>query len=106
MFEMNIPNTWWCDIETEVSEEGFPDPEEATTRINTISMTQFPRTIIWARKDLTLEEQEWVQKSIDEYSEKIDGSQCDYNFVNSYSVTKENGTREKTCLFYYSSMKI
>lgn len=41
-----------------------------------------------------------------EYSEKIDGSQCDYNFVNSYSVTKENGTREKTCLFYYSSMKI
>ena len=60
LFEMNIPNTWWCDIEVEVSEDGFPDPEEATTRINTISMTQFPRTIIWARKDLTIEEQEWV----------------------------------------------
>lgn len=74
LFEMNIPPTWWCDIETEVSEEGFPDPEEASTRINTISMTQFPRTIIWSRKDLTLDEQQWVQEQIDKYSKENNGS--------------------------------
>lgn len=74
LFEMNIPPTWWCDIETEVSDEGFPDPEEASTRINTISMTQFPRTIIWSRKDLTLEEQQWVQEQIDKYSKENNGS--------------------------------
>lgn len=91
LFEMNIPNTWWCDIETEVSEDGFPDPEEATTRINTISMTQFPRTIIWARKDLTIEEQEWVQKSIDEYSEKNNGTDITkgYKFEFRYFPTEK-----------------
>lgn len=71
LFEMNIPPTWWCDIETEVSEEGFPDPEEASTRINTISMTKFPQTIIWSRKNLTEEEKIWIQEQIEQYSEKI-----------------------------------
>lgn len=69
VFEMNVPDTWFCDIETEVTDDGFPDPEEARTQINTISMTQFPRTILWSRKNLTPEEIEWVQKSIDGYSE-------------------------------------
>ena len=36
IFEMNIPNTWWCDIEVDVTEDGFPEPEDATTQINTI----------------------------------------------------------------------
>lgn len=69
LFEMNVPNTWFCDIETEVNDSGFPDPEQASTRINTISMSQFPRTIVWARKNLTSEEQQWVQDSIEHYSE-------------------------------------
>jgi len=56
LFEMNIPNTWWCDIEVAVSDEGFPDPEDAFTPINTISLTKFPRTIIWSRKNLTEQE--------------------------------------------------
>ena len=72
---MNIPPTWWCDIETEVSEDGFPDPEEASTRINTISMTKFPQTIIWSRKNLTEEEKIWIQEQIEQYSEK------NYKFV-------------------------
>lgn len=74
LFEMNIPPTWWCDIETEVSEEGFPDPEEASTRINTISMTKFPQTIIWSRKNLTEEEKIWIQEQIEQYSEKNNGT--------------------------------
>lgn len=91
IFDMNIPNTWWCDIETEVSEDGFPDPEVASTRINTISMTHFPETIIWARKDLSLEEQMWVQKSIDEYSKNNNGSDITkgYKFKFKYFPTEK-----------------
>lgn len=74
LFEMNIPNTWWCDIEVDVTEEGFPEPEEATTQINTISLTKFPRTIIWARKDLSLEDQDWIQHRIDSYSIENNGT--------------------------------
>lgn len=74
LFEMNIPNTWWCDIETEVTDEGFPDPEIASTRINTISLTKYPRTIIWSRKNLSEDEKQWVQTSIDNYSKNNNGS--------------------------------
>jgi DNA polymerase elongation subunit (family B) len=74
LFEMNIPNTWWCDIEVEVSENGFPEPEEASTPINTISLTKFPRTIIWSRKNLSLEDQNWIQNKIDNYSQENNGS--------------------------------
>lgn len=74
LFEMNIPNTWWCDIEVEVTDDGFPEPEEASTRINTISMTKFPRTIIWSRKNLTEDEQQWIQNQLDTYSEKNNGT--------------------------------
>lgn len=90
LFEMNIPITWWCDIETEVTEEGFVTAEEASTRINTISMTRFPYTIIFSRKDLTLVEQEWVQKQIDEYSEKNNGSDISkgYKFIFKFYPTE------------------
>ena len=69
VFEMNIPEAWVCDIEVEVDASGFPEPEEAKNPINTISLTKFPKTIIWSRKDMTKEQQEWIQKQIDEYSE-------------------------------------
>lgn len=74
LFEMNIPNTWWCDIETDVTEEGFPDPEEANTCINTISLTHFPKTIIFSRKDLSYEDKQWVQYQIDNYSKDNNGT--------------------------------
>lgn len=73
VFEMNIPETWFCDIETEVTDDGFPDPEVASTRINTISMTKFPETIIFSRKNLTEEEKEWIQNKIETYSKENGG---------------------------------
>lgn len=69
VFEMNIPDTWFCDIETDVTDEGFPDPEVASTQINTISMTKFPQTIIFSRKNLEESEKQWIQQQIDTYSE-------------------------------------
>ena len=91
IFEMNIPNTWWCDIETDVTDEGFPDPEEASTPINTISLTKFPKTIIFSRKDLSKEDQQWVQTQIDNYSKDNNGTDITkgYEFEFKYFTTEK-----------------
>ena len=88
---MNIPNTWWCDIETDVTDEGFPDPEEASTPINTISLTKFPKTIIFSRKDLSKEDQQWVQTQIDNYSKDNNGTDITkgYEFEFKYFTTEK-----------------
>lgn len=71
VFEMNKPKICYVDIETLVTEtSGFPDAENAAQPITTISLTCFPKTIIWAWKNLTPEEIEWVQEQIDTHSEK------------------------------------
>ena len=54
--ELNMPNTWFCDIETDVTLDGFPDAESARNPINTIAITKFPHTIVFGRKPLSNEE--------------------------------------------------
>ena len=71
VFEMHKPETWFCDIEVDViPDQGFPEPTEAPTPVNTISMTKEPETIIWSRKPLTQQEIDWVQEQIVHYSEE------------------------------------
>lgn len=70
VFEMNIPNMCFVDIETLVTEtSGFPDAETAAQPITTISLTKFPNTIIWGWKELSQEDLDWIQNQIDTYSE-------------------------------------
>lgn len=86
IYEMNIPKTYYCDIETDVSDDGFSDPEDALNPINTISLTRFPETIIFSRKNLTPEEQDYVQHQIDNYSYNNNGSDITkgYKFIFKY----------------------
>lgn len=76
LFEMNIPHTHFADIEVDVDEEGFPDPESARTPINTIAITKYPKSIVFGRKHLSIDEIEWIKKSIKEYSHLT----ADYEF--------------------------
>lgn len=81
--EANTPTTWSCDIETDVSEDGFSSPEAATCPINTIAITKFPQTIVFGRKPLSENEQQWVQESLKNYSELTQGYQFEYKYFNS-----------------------
>lgn len=81
--EANTPITWSCDIETDVSEEGFSSPEAATCAINTIAITKFPQTIVFGRKPLSENEQAWVQESLKNYSELTEGYQFEYKYFDS-----------------------
>ena len=71
IFEFNLPETWFCDIETAVDEQGFPTAEEARTCINTIALTHFPRTIVWGNKPLTDDEIAPIQKKIENHPNEV-----------------------------------
>ena len=64
LFEANTPITWFCDIEVQVSPEGFPDPDSAAMPINTIAMTKFPKTIVFGRKPLSEKEINQIQDNL------------------------------------------
>lgn len=53
IYDLNIPDTWFCDIETDVDEDGMSLAENPRTPVNTIALTKFPRTIVWGRKPLS-----------------------------------------------------
>ena len=38
IYEFNQPNVWFCDIETEVSDDGFPDPAVANLQILAVAL--------------------------------------------------------------------
>lgn len=74
------PKTWYCDIETEVSEEGFPDAETAMQAINTIAITRFPGTIVFGRKYLSDLEIKQIQHKLDTYSDLIKNYKFEYRY--------------------------
>lgn len=78
--ELNLPDTWYCDIETDVTLDGFPDPQTAKNHINTIAITKFPQTIVFGRKQLTPKEQQSIQKKLENYSHLTKGYQFEYRY--------------------------
>lgn len=83
LFEANTPETWFCDIEVEVSPEGFPDPDSASMPINTIAITKFPKTIVFGRKPLSEKEQLQIQENLRNYSKLTKDYQFEYRYYQS-----------------------
>lgn len=80
LFEANTPITWFCDIEVQVSPEGFPDPDSAAMPINTIAMTKFPKTIVFGRKPLSKKEINQIQDNLRKYSPLTKDYQFEYRY--------------------------
>lgn len=78
--ELNMPETWYCDIEVDVTLDGFPDAESAKNPINTIAISRFPKTIVFGRKKLTPDEIINIQNKIDNYSHLTKGYQFEYRY--------------------------
>ena len=81
LFDSTTPITWFCDIETEISPDGFTEPENARMPINTIALTRFPETIVWGRKELSEKEQMSIQTKLDNYA---NGMTKGYKFTYKY----------------------
>ncbi len=71
LFEMNEPNAYFCDIEVEVDEEGFPDPDEAKKRINTIAWSHKDEVYVFGLKPLTGNQIDKIEKDINEHIKKL-----------------------------------
>ena len=61
IFEYNEPGLYFIDIETEVI-DGFPEPKEAPTRIQSLSIVYDDKILILGQEDLSEEEQRIIME--------------------------------------------
>ena len=78
LFERNIPKLFSCDIEVEVTEEGYAEADKATNRINTVAWCRFPEVYVFGLKTLTGEQCNSIEKEINKHLEKLNKK---YSFV-------------------------
>lgn len=81
--ELNMPETWYCDIEVDVTLDGFPDAESAKNPINTIAITKFPKTIVFGRKPLSQKEIKSIQNKLRKYSKYTKDYEFEYRYFES-----------------------
>jgi DNA polymerase elongation subunit (family B) len=98
LFEMNSPNLYSCDIETDVTDDGFAEPSEAACRINTIAWSHYPDITVFGLKELTSEQRAEVEKKINKHLKPINR---EYRFI------YKQYTRESDMLydFLYNSAR-
>lgn len=76
--KLNIPDTYFCDIEVDVDENGFEKPDTARKMVNTISWVHNDKVIVFGRKYMSEEQIAWIQKKIDEHCSNF---KTRYNFT-------------------------
>lgn len=72
IYEFNEPNVFFIDIETEVI-DGFPDPKEAPTRIQSLSIVYDDKIMILGQEDLSKEEQRVIMEGNIDQGGDIEG---------------------------------
>jgi len=81
LFEANMPILSVADIEVEVTDEGFAEPEHANNRITSICFCQYPNIVVFGSKLLSGDDCKYVQDNINEHVKKLGKS---YNFIYKY----------------------
>jgi len=81
LFEANMPILSACDIEVDVTDEGFAEPSTANNRINSISFSQYPDIVTFGNKILSGEECVEIERGLNEHISK---SNKKYNFIYKY----------------------
>lgn len=78
LFEQNMPKLYSCDIEVNVTDDGFAEPDLANNRINTIAWSNYPDIYVFGLNSLSGEQCNSIEKEINEHMEKLGKH---YNFV-------------------------
>tara|TARA_R110000772_G_scaffold20466_5_gene57011 strand:+ start:157848 stop:159494 length:1647 start_codon:yes stop_codon:yes gene_type:complete len=73
VFNFYLPKIYFIDIETEVI-DGFPDPAEAPTMIQSLSIVYDDKIILLGLKDLSKEAQIRIKDNTNKYFEKFDAN--------------------------------
>lgn len=72
IFDLNYPNTYFWDIENDITEDGHIDPTNAIMPITVMSWVRYPYVTVLGTKPLTAEQIQQTQKDIDEHCENFD----------------------------------
>ena len=80
IFGDNLPDTYFCDIEVEIT-EGFPHPEKAENKILTVSIvTPKKQVIVLGLEDLTAVQQRRIKDNTNKYFKKF-GHKWDFKYI-------------------------
>ena len=83
IFSLNYPETYFWDIETDISDDGFPLPQLANMPITVMSWVKFPNIVVFGTKPLTTEQIQKTQDDIYEHCVHFKDSPK-YNFEYKY----------------------
>lgn len=83
IFEYNLPDIYFCDIETEWTEQtGYSSPEKAENQIQVIGVcTPKNQIIVMSTKDLTEDEKRSVQVRINDHCKTVVKKNSEYTFI-------------------------
>jgi DNA polymerase elongation subunit (family B) len=81
LFESYMPNLSAADIEVEVTDEGFAEPDNANNRITAIAFSHYPDITVFGNKILSGEDCKYVQDQINQHVSKFGKL---YNFIYKY----------------------
>ena len=72
IYEPNYPRTWFCDIEVEVTDDGFPGPENAPNRVTAICFAHAKKVFVLSIKDLEGSDVKDIESDVNNYFSKYD----------------------------------
>jgi|694.fasta_scaffold08991_9 DNA polymerase elongation subunit (family B) len=88
IYKPNRPKVWFCDIEVEVTDDGFPEPANAPNRITTICFAHGQKAFVLSIKPLDESDVADIQKDVNSYFQKYgaDFSVKFISFENEYEM--------------------
>jgi len=88
LYHMNQPRVWFCDIEVEITDDGFPEPSNAPNRITTICFAHGKKAFVLAIKPLQESEISEIECDVNKYFQKYnaDFSVKFISFDNEYEM--------------------
>jgi len=81
LFEANMPIFAAADVEVEVTDEGFADPETARNRITSICFSKYPEVVVFGSKLMSGEACQEIETKINEHVKKF---HKEYHFLYKY----------------------
>lgn len=87
LFEPNMPDLYSCDIEVDVTDEGFSEASIAANRVNSISWVKYPNAYAFGIKPLSGEECDRIERDINKHVEKFGRT---YKFIYKFYETESD----------------
>jgi len=97
IYAFNNPNIFYIDIETEIVDSGFVEPKDATTKVQTIAITNANKVMLLGIKPISKDDEYWIKQEINKTFSKFD---VKFEYVK-YMYFGASEHPEKDMLYYF-----